>query len=305
MLGAMFVIAALVAGAGPAAADGSEVIAEGNGVRITAAEYVARLKEQSPIIRARYTTLERKREFLDGLIRFKVLAAEARRRGLDRDPDVLLAVEKLMVQKLVQREFSGGGEAKPSEAALRAAYEANRAEYQRPEKVRVGLRFFAAPAKGRERERVEREASELRAKLAPAAPAEPDEAGRGDEEAEGPAEESGEDGAAAVAEMEDQGWLTREELAKRHGERVADAAFALQQDGRVSPVIGTAKGFFVVRQSGRQEALLRTFDQVRPQLEAKVSRETKTKDVEGMFSDLRKEAGVRIDDAALGRIAVE
>jgi peptidyl-prolyl cis-trans isomerase C len=80
-------------------------VATGKDITITADEFKARLDEQSPFIRARYTTLERKKEFLDNLIRFEVLAEEARRQKLDQDPEVQLTLRKIMVQKLVQRSF--------------------------------------------------------------------------------------------------------------------------------------------------------------------------------------------------------
>ena len=54
-------------------------VAEGNGVAVSAEEFKARLDEQSPFIRSRYTTIERKKEFLDNLVRFEVLAKEAER----------------------------------------------------------------------------------------------------------------------------------------------------------------------------------------------------------------------------------
>ena len=74
------------------------VVAQGNGVTITADEFKARLDEQSPFIRARYATLERKKEFLDNLIRFEVLAREAEKQGIASDPDVQLTLKKIMVQ---------------------------------------------------------------------------------------------------------------------------------------------------------------------------------------------------------------
>jgi peptidyl-prolyl cis-trans isomerase C len=80
-------------------------VAKGNGITITADEFKARLDEQSPFIRARYSTLERKKEFLDNLIRFEVLAKEAERQGLAKDPDVQMTLKKIMVQKLVQKSF--------------------------------------------------------------------------------------------------------------------------------------------------------------------------------------------------------
>ena len=50
-------------------------------VTITLGELQERINRQSPYIRARYTSLEQKKEFLDSLIRLEVLAKEAARRG--------------------------------------------------------------------------------------------------------------------------------------------------------------------------------------------------------------------------------
>ena len=74
-------------------------MAQGEGVLITADEVKARLDEQSPFIRQRYQSLERKKEFLDGLVRFELLARAAQQQGLDKDPDVQLAARKMMVQR--------------------------------------------------------------------------------------------------------------------------------------------------------------------------------------------------------------
>ena len=46
-------------------------------VTITLGEFQERINRQSPYIRARYTSLEQKKEFLDSLVRFEVLAKEA------------------------------------------------------------------------------------------------------------------------------------------------------------------------------------------------------------------------------------
>src|SRR6266496_694185 len=80
-------------------------VARGSGFTITADEFKARIDEQSPFIRARYSTLDRKKEFLDNLVRQEVLAVEAERQGLDKDPEVRATLRKIMVQKLVQRKF--------------------------------------------------------------------------------------------------------------------------------------------------------------------------------------------------------
>ena len=50
-------------------------------VTITLAEFQDRINRQSPYIRARYTSLEQKKEFLDSLVRFEVLAKGAAPEG--------------------------------------------------------------------------------------------------------------------------------------------------------------------------------------------------------------------------------
>src|SRR5687767_5079713 len=66
-----------------------EVVAEIDDYKITVGDFQDRINKQSPYIRARYTSLERKKEYLDNLIRFEVLAKEARKRGLDQDAEVV------------------------------------------------------------------------------------------------------------------------------------------------------------------------------------------------------------------------
>src|SRR5215207_7884852 len=74
-------------------------------VTITLGEFQERVNRQSPYIRARYTSLEQKKEFLDSLVRFEILAKEAYRRGLDKDPEVVRTMKQVMIQKLMREEF--------------------------------------------------------------------------------------------------------------------------------------------------------------------------------------------------------
>ena len=69
---------------------------------ITEGEFKARLMRQSPFARARYNTKEKKVQFLNNMVRFELLAQEAKRRGLDQDPDVQDTMKKVMVQKLIR-----------------------------------------------------------------------------------------------------------------------------------------------------------------------------------------------------------
>jgi len=90
---------------GQSPADLSTPLAKVDDVVITVGELQERLNRQSPYIRARYTSLEQKKEFLDSLIRFEVLAKEAERRGFDKDPEVIRTMKQVMIQKLMKDEF--------------------------------------------------------------------------------------------------------------------------------------------------------------------------------------------------------
>ena len=107
-------------------------------VTITLGEFQERINRQSPYIRARYTSLEQKKEFLDSLVRFEVLAKEAYRRGLDKDPEVVRTMKQVMIQKLMRDEFDAKVTADTvPEAEMKAYYDANLAEYVKPEEVRA------------------------------------------------------------------------------------------------------------------------------------------------------------------------
>jgi peptidyl-prolyl cis-trans isomerase C len=92
-------------GGGGESADPSQVVAKVDDAVITVADVQERINKQSPFVRARYTTPEKKKEFLDSLVRFKVLANEAGRRGYDKDPEVIRVMEQQMISKFLQKDF--------------------------------------------------------------------------------------------------------------------------------------------------------------------------------------------------------
>jgi peptidyl-prolyl cis-trans isomerase C len=100
---------------------------------ITLQELKARLDEQPPAIRARYTTAERKKEFLENQIRVELLSQEARKQGLDKDPEVLASLERLMVQKLLQKHAATLENQPVSEAELQKYYQEHLSDFRSPD----------------------------------------------------------------------------------------------------------------------------------------------------------------------------
>lgn len=114
-----------------------EVVATVDGVAITASR-VAELAEATGLP---------PRTAVDRLVEFELLAAEARRRGLERDPDARAAGRKAMVQRYLAEEFEATHRIEDMpEAMLRKAYEQNIRMFVRPRLRKVAHILVEAPA---------------------------------------------------------------------------------------------------------------------------------------------------------------
>jgi peptidyl-prolyl cis-trans isomerase C len=288
---------ALSACEGKNSAKSGPVVAKGKGFSITAGEFKARLDEQSPFMRARYNDLARKKEFLDNLVRFEVLAAEAERQGLAKDPDVQLTLKKVMVQKLVQQRFQDPKEGASSipDADVEKYYEDHKSEYQRPKRMRLAAVTFQSDAGSPDRAKDLSAAKKALAKLKA-------------EEKKSPlafnqvVTEFSEDG-ATKASGGDLGFKTREEITSAFTPEFADAAFAMKP-GETSGVLETPRGVYIVKVLGQQEEVNRTLEQMKTQIVNKLNRERRTKEFDEFVKKLREEAGITIDEKELEKVEV-
>lgn len=117
------------------------------------------INEQSPFMRARYQEPERRREFVENMIRSELLAREAERRGLGNDPDVVRATAQNAVQLLFRREFDERLTVDSIPPAdVQAYYDAHPEEFHRPEMIRASHILVASREEAdRILERVKRE----------------------------------------------------------------------------------------------------------------------------------------------------
>jgi peptidyl-prolyl cis-trans isomerase C len=280
----------------PPKAGGGPVVAKGAGITITADELKARLDEQSPFVRARFNALEAKKDFLDNLVRFELLAREAQKQGLEKDPEVQLMVKRMMVQRLVQKSFADGDPAKlVNDEEARKYYEEHPQEFHRPAKVRVSQIVVKAPAQGPERAKKEAAAKALLARVKAQEPKAPGAFLALAREASEDEPTKGTGG--------DLGFRSKEELASQLGAAAAEAAFALK-DGEVSGVIASPVGFLLLKRTGWQDEVDRAFDDVKPQIQAKLARERRTNDFDAFVKKLRDDAKVTIDEQALAQVQV-
>jgi peptidyl-prolyl cis-trans isomerase C len=274
------------------------VVARVGNETITADDLKKRLDETSPFLRARYSTLERKKEFLENLIRNELLAQEAQRQGFDKSPAVKEQMKRAMIQELIRHQLDERltGADIPEEE-LKKFYDAHLDDFVKPERARVFHVFL--PAKDA------REKAEARKKAA---------ALLKDIDAR---EKKGEVNAFQVVAMKeskdplsapmggDLRFLSRDELAKAYNPELAAAAFDLKNPGDKSNPIETATGVEVVKLQVKTVALNRSFDESKDSIRGRMARERRSREYDDWMKKLRDSTPVVINDAELEKVQVE
>src|SRR6267378_3109289 len=202
---------------------------------ITAEELKRRLDETSPFLRARYNTLDRKKEFLENLIRNELLAQEAVRQGYDKSPAVREQMKRAMIQELIRHQLDAklsGNDIADEE--LKKFYEAHIDEFVKPERARV-LHIFLPATDAKQRAEARKHAATLLKDID----------GR---------EKKGEVNAfqsVAMTESKDPlsapmggdlRFLSKDELGKAYNPELANAAFDLKNPGDKAGPLDTPAG---------------------------------------------------------------
>ncbi|HYV48937.1 MAG TPA: peptidylprolyl isomerase [Myxococcaceae bacterium] len=274
-------------------------VAKFGGDAISDEELRVRFLEMSPYARTRYQTVEQKREYLEGLVRFELLTQEAVRRGLANDPEVVESTRKVMVQRLLNSELEKAAQSPVTQEELQVEYDRHRSDYQRPEMVRLSHIFFAAP-----KAEAPRRASQLGKAQAALKQAQVLNA-----------QDFGAFGLLAQQLSEeprtkpldgDMRFLARDELSRQYGAEVLAASDELKAVGDVLPrVLETEQGFHILKLHGRQPAVNQSPADVKLQLESRIRYDRRSARMEQLIEELKKKAGYTVDAEALSRVPVD
>lgn len=264
---------------------------------ITQEELKQRFLEMSPFARTRYQTVEARKEYVEGLARFELLAAEAAKRGLQNDPEVIETAKKVMVQKLLQKEFDEKAGKKIEDADVTAYYESHKADYVKPEMIRLSDIFIASAKDAPDREQKKQQALSLQQQAAALPPM--------DFQAFGKlVRENSEDPRTKPLDG-DMRYLSKDELTQQYSPEVAAAAEQLKEVGALSPIVETDKGFYILKLQGRQNALDLKPEQVKTQIQQRILYERRTQDFNAFVDKLKKEQDFKINNEALGKFEID
>lgn len=214
---------------------------------------------------------ERLESIVSGMLLTRQLANEARAAGLDKDPaimkEIALSAEGVLARHRLEQV---GREAKVDVKTLaKEVYQADRAQFTIPEMRRARHVLI----------RTEHRAIEDARKLA--------------EEVLAEARKPGADfEAIAKARSEDETTKDHGGLLPEFGpdtmeQAFYDATFALEKPGDISDIVQTPYGFHVIQLVDVKPSRLRTFEEVREQLEQKLEQEQRQRVVQNHADTLR------------------
>ncbi|HVV49822.1 MAG TPA: peptidyl-prolyl cis-trans isomerase [Polyangia bacterium] len=269
--------------------DPSQVVAKVDDAVITVEDVQERINKQSPFVRARYTSAEKKKEFVDGLVKFEVMAAEAARRGYDKDPDVQRVMKQQMISKLMQKDFESKLKVEDvPEPDVEKYYNEHPTEFHQKDEVRVSAIFTPDKAKA------EKAYAEARA-LAKTPGA--DQKGFRDLVAKySDDEESKPRGGDLSFFAEDSATVPKP---------IVEAAFKLKDVGDLAPPVKTDKGWAVVRLTQKRPGFNRPLAEVKRQIQQRLFRDLRSKAMEDFVNDLKKKSSITINDDNLAKVVVE
>ena len=258
---------------------------------VTVGEFAEQLADKSPYLRARYASPERRRELLDELVRFELLAREASRRGLDKTEEVQRTKQQLMVQQMMKVEFEDKVKLGDiSDADIKSYYDAHPHEYNKPAQVRVSEIVVEDEAKAK---RLLKQVLDK----------------PGDDALFRELAKQHNDDPQLAERAGDRQFFSRPSERREDDpevpEAVAQVAFALEKLGDVHPgLVKTPQGFHIVRLTGKRKELARTLEQARRPIQHRLWRERRAAAIDAFVKSLREEANVQENWALLDQVEI-
>lgn len=259
---------------------------------ITVGEFAEEIANKGPFLRTRYNSPERRRELLDQLVRFELLAQEADARGFDDAPEVQRTRKQILIRRFLKQEYEDRIQLTDvTDDQVREFYEAHPAEFHQPEQVRISHILFAREADAtRVLRQIQASPTDVRLfrQLAEQFDTDPTTHDR----------------------FGDVGFFSRPDE-HRDGEpavpaEVASAAFAMETIGAVLPtLVHSARGYEVIKLTGRRAALARSLEESSRPIRNRLWRERREHEIEALVDRLTAEADVEEHLDVLDQIHID
>ncbi|MEI9953780.1 MAG: peptidyl-prolyl cis-trans isomerase [Pseudomonadota bacterium] len=273
-----------------------QVLAKVGEHEITLGDYAETLERMDPFERLRYQSPDRRKQLLNEIIQVELLAEEAKRRGLDKQPETQERVRQMLKDELLRDlRQSVPGPADIPEAEVHAYFDAHHDEFKEPERRRVAHLLLGSEA-------------QAKAALQKALGASAADWGKlvTQVSLDRPAQSSGPTPTELAGDLGIVGPPGHPRGANpRVPESVRAAVFEIASLGGVlDRIVADSGHFHVVRMTGRTEARDRSYqDAERTIRVALVQQRIRAREAE-LEQELRKRYPVSVDDEALSQVKV-
>jgi peptidyl-prolyl cis-trans isomerase C len=240
---------------------------------------------------------------LEDAVQFELLAAEAKRQGLDQEPVMARRIKELLVQQLLAEKVDGPlGTLHFSSEELRTYYDAHTNDFRRAALARgVVITVLIEPGKEAEAQAKARRALEELKDLQPSFATA---VGNQKFKIENPG------GAAAIVKKysDDPGerlsggvsdFFVEGQPGRRYPKEVEEAMLGLRRRGEVAGPVPTARALYLIRLTERRDAQLTAFEQARAEVQRRLVRERRQKLVAEFCEELKKDFPVTVNEPAL------
>ncbi|MGO8968806.1 MAG: peptidylprolyl isomerase [Myxococcaceae bacterium] len=271
-------------------------VATYNGGVITVEDVNKAVGQLPPMLRMRYQTPAAKKEFIERLITLDLLARNAVATGHAKDPEVVESVKNVLAQRVVKEARDKQAPA-VSEEEVKAWYDGHTQDFIRPETWRVSTLLLAIPP-GDAAKKTAQDAKAAKL-LAQAQKLKPD-----DFTAFGALVKANSEDPSKAMEG-DLRALTAVELSTRYGPEVAAAVEALKEPGQLTALVHGRTGvqFFKLRAHTPQTQT--PLADVKGQIQIRLQNERRNQAYEKFLADLKANANLKVDDAALAKVLVD
>jgi peptidyl-prolyl cis-trans isomerase C len=256
----------------------AKVVARVGDVVITVGDVTRQINRLSPYIRRRWAAPEKRKEFLDKLIRVELLAQEAERLGLGNDPEVQRTVKQVMIRLMIKNDLEKNVlPVSVEEAALKAQIRASQIVVKTKEAAAKLIADIKAHTDDGRYFRDKAAELSLDAKT------------------------KGQGGDLGYFSKPEERRPDEPEVEKA----IAEAAWKIANVNELSPEpIEVQGGFSIVKLTNKKPALDRSFESVKRLIENRLLRDKRGQALDGFVADLRKKAKVEIVAENLDKVVL-
>ena len=269
----------------------SKVVARVGEREITVGDVTRQINRLSPYIRRRWAAPEKRKEFLDKLIRVELLSQEAERLGLGDDPEVQRTIKQVMTRIMIKNDLEKNLlPTSVSEEELKKEYQKDFVRYNRPAQIR------ASQIVVKDRAEAVKIISELKATK------------RNSRLFRGKAEKISID-QQTKSRGGDIGYFSKPSE-RRDGEpdipaEVAEAAWRLKEVGDITEKpVETGIGFHIVRLSNKRAETSQSFENAKRTLENKLLREKRREILDKFIEELKSKAKIEIFQENIAKLRI-